>query len=61
MIKICECGDKHIIFFIFNFPQHCYFCLQGASAALAEARRNAAKAGNSFRRNRSSYNYSDRR
>ncbi|CAG2195428.1 Dixin [Mytilus edulis] len=34
---------------------------QGASAALAEARRNAAKAGNSFRRNRSSYNYSDRR
>ncbi|XP_052063457.1 dixin-like isoform X1 [Mytilus californianus] len=34
---------------------------QGASAALAEARRNAAKAGNSFRRNRSSHNYSDRR
>lgn len=34
---------------------------QGASAALAEARRNAAKAGNSFRRNRSTMNYSDRR
>nr|XP_022323378.1 dixin-like isoform X1 [Crassostrea virginica] len=35
--------------------------VQGASAALTEARRNAAKAGNSFRRNRPPTNYADRR
>ncbi|XP_056010341.1 dixin-like isoform X6 [Ostrea edulis] len=35
--------------------------VQGASAALTEARRNAAKAGNSFRRNRPPTNYTDRR
>ncbi|KAK3107000.1 hypothetical protein FSP39_004689 [Pinctada imbricata] len=35
--------------------------VQGASAALTEARRNAAKAGNSFRRNSRPQTYSERR
>lgn len=40
---------------------HAVGIAQGASAALAEARRTAAKAGNSFRGNRSRYNNSERR
>ncbi|XP_021372022.1 dixin-like isoform X2 [Mizuhopecten yessoensis] len=40
---------------------HAVGIAQGASAALAEARRTASKAGNSFRSNRSRYNNSERR